>query len=281
MPAQYGYQIDLAFLVTTPLHVAGPDSGGTGFFFRIDTNTYIVTAGHVLADEDRESYGEELRSEIHQQPPEVSYYLRDTDDVTNTTRYSVDLSEEQRTWGFDPNGADVAVIQIDEELITLPDYFSRDEDDEEPRFSSFSLTERQFIGNNQLTTDRVYSLGYPGRLYDSQTKFPIRRNSLLATPIHVDFEGKPRFLTDARMDPGTSGSPILVEPSQVQYPWGAHLTQTHETPILLGVHAGNFYYNEGNSESEEDCLRATQYFDLNETWRPEAIIRAIQEAVPS
>lgn len=283
MPAQQGSQIDLAFLTTTPVQIDGPDSGGTGFFFHFETNSYIVTAGHILANEERESYREDLKSEIRQDPPEVSYYLRDTDDVRNTNRFTVDLSEEERTWGFDPDGADVAVIQINKELTTLPDFFNKyeDKDSEEHQFASFSLPDSQFIGRNQLRTDRVYSLGYPGRLYDSRTKFPIRRNALIASPLHFDFEGEPRFLTDARMDPGTSGAPILVGPSQVQHSWGEQVSQTHPhgTPVLLGIHTGNFPYTEEGSESEEASLRATHYSDLNETWRPEAITRAIQETV--
>ncbi|WP_226023656.1 trypsin-like serine peptidase [Halomicrobium salinisoli] len=278
MPTQRGYQIDLAFLITTPVHIDGPDSGGTGFFFHIDTNSYLITAGHVLADRERDRYGEEPKSEIRQDPPEISYFLRDTGDIKNATRFTADLSSDQRTWGFDPDGADVAAIRIDENLTPLSDFFQRDEEDEEHQYASFSLTERQFIGSDNLLTDRVFTLGYPGRLYDVQTMFPIRRNALVASPIHFEFEGEQRFLTDARMDPGTSGSPVLVDPSQVIHPWGEHLSQTHEAPVLLGIHSGNFPLVE-SPESEDAGLRDTRYSDLNETWRPEAIIRAIREAV--
>lgn len=278
MPPQRGYNIDLSFLITTPVHVDGPDSGGTGFFFHIDTNTYLITAGHVLADAERDGFGEELKYEVRQSPPEVSYYLRNMDEVDSVSRYTVDLSTDQCTWGFDPNGADVVAIQIDEDLTTLTDFINSDEEDHNHGFASFSLMEREFIANKILRTDRVFSIGYPGRLYDAQTKFPIRRNTLIASPIHFDFEGEQRFLTDARMDPGTSGSPVLIKPSEVLHPWGEHLSQ--ETPVLLGIHSGNFPHVE-SYESDDTGLRNTRYSDLNETWRPEAIVRAIQDAVSS
>lgn len=256
----------------------GPDSGGTGFFFHIDTNSYLITAGHVLADVERDSFGEELKSEIRQSPPEVSYYLRDIDEIDNVSRYTVDLSTDQRHWEFDPDGADVVAIQIDEDLTPLTDFINNDEEDNDHRFASFSLMEREFIANKRLRTDRVFSIGYPGRLYDAQTKFPIRRNALIASPIHFDFEGEERFLTDARMDPGTSGSPVLIKPSEVLHPWGEHLSQ--ESPVLLGIHSGNFPHVE-SYESDDSGLRNTRYSDLNETWRPEAIVRAIRDAVSS
>lgn len=69
MPPQRGYQIDLTYLITTPVQINGPDSGGTGFFFHLDTNSYLITAGHVLANGEREGYDEELKSEIRQNPP--------------------------------------------------------------------------------------------------------------------------------------------------------------------------------------------------------------------
>jgi hypothetical protein len=284
MPAQQGYQLDLSFLIASPVNVNGPDSGGTSFFFHFGTNTYLVTAGHVLADGSRELFGEQLKFEIRQDPPELSYYLRATDDVTDVSRYTADLSDDDRIWGFDPEGADVAVIQIDQELSTLPDFFDGNENPDGHLFASFSLTDRQFIGSKQLRTDRVYSLGYPGSLYDTQTRFPVRRNALVASPINFDFGGEKRFLTDARMDPGTSGAPILVEPSQVQHPWGEPVRQFHGAPVLLGIHAGNFPYSDRKPETEEGTesgegnLRDTSYSDLNETWRPKAITRAIQEA---
>lgn len=103
-------------------------------------------------------------------------------------------------------------------------------------------------------------------------------------PTNFHFGGEKQFLTDARMDPGTSGAPILVEPSQVQHPWGEPVRQFHGAPVLLGIHAGNFPYSDRNLESEEGTesgevnLRDTFYSDLNETWRPKATTRAIQEA---
>lgn len=276
MPPQQNYRIDLSFLITTPVTLDRPESGGSGFFFHYDTSTYIVTAAHVLADGELDGC-HNLRSEIRRDPPVVSYYLRDSN-VDNPVRRTVDLSEEEQNWGIHPDDPDIAVIQIGEELKTLSRFI--DEDVGENRFVTFSMTDREFIGNNRLVTDRVSSLGYPrGRLYDLETRFPIRRNALVASPLHFDFEGEHKFLTDARMDPGTSGSPVLVKPSQVVYPWGEHLRQ--DAPVLLGVHSGNYPYpNEGN-ESEGDNLRNTRYSDLNETWRPETIVHTIREVATS
>lgn len=138
MPPQRGYQTDLIYLITTPVQINGPDSGGTGFFFHLDTNSYLITAGHVLANGERDEYDEESKSEIRQDPPVLSYYLRDIDEITNVSRFTVYLSADHRIWGFDPNDADVAAIQIDETLSPLTDFIDSDEDDHDHQYSSFS-----------------------------------------------------------------------------------------------------------------------------------------------
>ncbi|MFC4990104.1 trypsin-like peptidase domain-containing protein [Saliphagus infecundisoli] len=274
---------DEAFLITTPVHINGPESGGTGFFFNSGESTYIVTAGHVLSEIGGHHEHMALREEIRQDPPKVTYFVR-VETISDTDRRSVDLSSEGRLWGFDPNGSDIAAIQIDEKIPSITDRYLSTEESENSglEFKSCSFIEDLFIGDRRLNTDRVYSLAYPGEIYDRTTRFPIRRNALIAFPHKLDFEEEPKFLTDARMDPGTSGSPIVVGPSEVRSPWGGH--QSKSNPIfLLGIHSGNYLHDEGsdgsNGEHDEgSTCRNSHYSDLNETWRPEAIIRAVQAA---
>lgn len=56
----------------------------------------------------------------------------------------------------------------------------------------------------------VTFIGYPSGLYDSAHNTPIVRQGSTATPIELDYEGKPVFLVDASVFPGSSGSPVFI-----------------------------------------------------------------------
>lgn len=53
-------------------------------------------------------------------------------------------------------------------------------------------------------------IGYPDGLYDATSLLPIVRRGHSATPLTVDYEGKPIFLIDASVFPGSSGSPVFL-----------------------------------------------------------------------
>ena len=56
----------------------------------------------------------------------------------------------------------------------------------------------------------VVFIGYPNGMYDSVNLLPLTRRGVTASPVSVDYCGKPRFLIDASVFPGSSGSPVFV-----------------------------------------------------------------------
>lgn len=58
--------------------------------------------------------------------------------------------------------------------------------------------------------ESVTFIGYPNGLWDSKNLLPIARRGSTASPISVDFEGKPTFLIDASVFGGSSGSPVFL-----------------------------------------------------------------------
>lgn len=56
----------------------------------------------------------------------------------------------------------------------------------------------------------VIFIGYPNGLYDSGSLLPIARRGHSATALNIDYEGKPTFLIDASVFPGSSGSPVFL-----------------------------------------------------------------------
>lgn len=58
--------------------------------------------------------------------------------------------------------------------------------------------------------EEVIFVGYPVGLWDTTNLTPILRRGVTATPVFLDFQGKPQFLIDASVFPGSSGSPVFL-----------------------------------------------------------------------
>ncbi len=56
----------------------------------------------------------------------------------------------------------------------------------------------------------VIFFGYPKGLFDSKNLLPITRTGRTATPIAIDYQGQAKFLIDASVFPGSSGSPVVL-----------------------------------------------------------------------
>lgn len=59
-------------------------------------------------------------------------------------------------------------------------------------------------------TSEVIFVGYPIGVHDRLNYLPVLRSGRIATIPQVDFEGRPEFLVDAHVFPGSSGSPVFV-----------------------------------------------------------------------
>lgn len=58
--------------------------------------------------------------------------------------------------------------------------------------------------------ESVTFIGYPNGIWDSKNLLPVARRGTTASPMRVDFENTPRFLIDASVFGGSSGSPVFV-----------------------------------------------------------------------
>ncbi len=58
--------------------------------------------------------------------------------------------------------------------------------------------------------ERVLFVGYPSGLYDTANMTPIAREGMTATPVGLDYQGKPAFVIDGAVYPGSSGSPVVL-----------------------------------------------------------------------
>lgn len=58
--------------------------------------------------------------------------------------------------------------------------------------------------------EEITFIGYPNGLYDTENMLPIVRRGITATPIWNDFNNEKKFLVDAGVYPGSSGSPVFI-----------------------------------------------------------------------
>lgn len=58
--------------------------------------------------------------------------------------------------------------------------------------------------------EEVTFIGYPSGLYDEANSSPLIRRGITSTPVWNDFRGQPKFLIDAGVFPGSSGSPVFI-----------------------------------------------------------------------
>jgi len=58
--------------------------------------------------------------------------------------------------------------------------------------------------------EEVVFIGYPSGLRDEANSNPLIRRGITSTPVWNDFKGKPAFLIDAGVFPGSSGSPVFI-----------------------------------------------------------------------
>ena len=80
----------------------------------------------------------------------------------------------------------------------------------------------------------VIFVGYPELAYDQRNNLPVFRRGITATFPWIDYKGKPEFLIDASVFPGSSGSPVFI---YNRPPWLNKYGQSQheERLLLLGV----------------------------------------------
>jgi hypothetical protein len=110
-------------------------------------------------------------------------------------------------WSGHPDPAvDVAVIPVGEALNKLSQaghqaFFRSLSPDLVPRADQLDALD---------ALEEVIFVGYPSGIYDTVNHLPIARRGSAATPLQIDYEGRPAFVIDASVFPGSSGSPVFL-----------------------------------------------------------------------
>lgn len=143
------------------------------------------------------------------------------------------------------------------------------------------LTDEQTLDLDAV--EEVWLVGYPSGIHDRVNNLPVVRRGITATPFAVDYEGTPRFVIDASVFPGSSGSPVyLYDPLGMRR--GADgVLRFGGAPrfFFLGVlGAGYRRTNSGLMLAEPtDAELASEMLDLGIVYKARTIIETIERLV--
>jgi Trypsin-like peptidase domain len=215
-------------------------TNASGFFFERDRRLFLVTSGHVLADEASKHFPDRVEIELHTDPG----------NLTQSTGFSMLLYRKGRgVWrqGEDTGGAiDVAVIELDR--AALPKTAS---------LVAFTPEHLQVANGEVEVGSSLLIVGFPLGFHDGLHHLPVVRQAIIASSFGLRFQGKGYFLTDARMHRGTSGAPVVRRaPDQPAGPGALPWT-------LLGVHSAQFDMETRDSKIDESLgLNCAWYADI-------------------
>lgn len=211
-------QLSTQLLFTTvPLLIEGKDTKrrlGTGFFFNAqhpqNTNLTIpllVTNYHVIKDANRGI---------------CQIAKADSDGMPVTKdKLKIEFDSKILSTAFIDKTLDIAAVPIA--------HLFRFAESQGHRLF-FRAVDQSLIPDSKVidelsAIEEITFIGYPGGIVDTTSGLPIVRQGITATPIWSDFQDQPKFLIDAGVFPGSSGSPVFV------YNQGSY---TKDNAIVIG-----------------------------------------------
>jgi hypothetical protein len=219
----------------------------TGFFFRREKDTFLVTSRHVLFDEPTGHLPDRVEIGVH----------LDAVNLGRMTTLSLPLySHGTATWrqGSDSGGdIDVAVLAIEGRVL--------------PAGAALQCFEPQHLLRT-LDTVEVGSplllVGFPLGFHDTVHHLPVVRQAIVASSFGLRFQGEGYFLTDARAHRGSSGAPVVMRCADAgdALPWK-----------LLGVHSSRM--DMGTRDLAHD-----EFLGLNCAWYAD-VLMTLTNPVPA
>jgi hypothetical protein len=171
----------------------------TGFFYKESGHEYLITNRHVLIQEADGYYPESLTVLVHA--------TRDNLQLNNIVTLNLYSNRRQRLWLEHPERS---VLECD--VVAIPMTSQVLSDDNFDLFGRSVVT--NFVkdlteGPNVNPFGDVVVVGYPRGFSDDLHNLPVYRKAMVASQYGISFRGKPYFLIDANLHPGTSGSPVV------------------------------------------------------------------------
>ena len=167
---------------------------GTGSFYLYKDRLYLVTNKHVLENAEKV----EFKVFTEDKYGELDY------GSLATMRLDSDFLQK-KSCGHPSENVDIQVVDLLDCQL-----------DKEPgrRLFITAIEESLIPDQNGLedlfSIERVVFVGYPNSMWDEVNHLPIIRSGTTASLLTKDFNGEPKFLIDASVFQGSSGSPVFI-----------------------------------------------------------------------
>ena len=130
--------------------------------------------------------------------------------------------------------------------------------------------------------EEIIFVGYPVGLYDEYNLLPITRQGITATHPSIDYQGRPIFLIDASVFPGSSGSPIFLNKPGLSLD-GQQLSLTRAN-VFLGVVAESMVLEDARAVEQlakqgERVVRIRQMIDIGVVFKARTIVETMKVAL--
>ena len=242
----------------------------TGFIYTEDRDslsyTFLVTNKHVVRDAKQGS---------------LFFTARKDDQPVLGSVHQIVLDPFNKGWFFHKDeSVDVAVIpfgNIEKELEKkgLKVYYKSTR--------ANLIPTAQQMGEIDALEEIVF-IGYPNAIWDQVNNIPVMRRGTTATPIQIDFMGKPQFLIDASVFPGSSGSPVFLYNSGM-YTVKGQGTVMGSRALFLGILAEVFFREDDSGRIELKTIPTTkvpipvtkEMIDLGVVFKASVIVEIVQE----
>jgi hypothetical protein len=130
---------------------------------------------------------------------------RDGDGPSRTKRVRVELDRATLNAAVD--------VELDLALIPMGPVLNQLETSGRPAFFRAvtpDILPAAEVINDLAALEEVVFIGYPSGIRDEVNSNPLIRRGITSTPVWNDYHGKPAFLIDAGVFPGSSGSPVFI-----------------------------------------------------------------------
>jgi len=243
---------DLLLIVALITMVQGGKDLGTatGFFYQQNETAYFVTNRHVVIDESQGLKPDALRLRLHADSRDLTKNVDRTIPLYNggTPRWHVHKD-------YPKVPIDIAVIEMEPKLL-------------EGTIIKALSSKAFFTGDNNLILtpgEDLMVISYPRGQSDQKHNLALMRNALVSSAYGIDFNGLPKFLVDANLHPGMSGSPVMTKPKTIlPTSTGYAVSPGPPRTFFLGVLSATLIVNVSAKQQEALGLGEVWYANLIE-----------------
>jgi hypothetical protein len=172
--------------------------------------------------------------------------------------------------------------EVDVCLIRVLDLMTEKIKSGEQYLQWYSVSKDNFAGQNKIhphvASDAVV-VGYPRGFYDQVNLYPIVKSGIIASRWGALFNGKPYFLIDAKLFPGSSGSVVISKPTDVVVEDGKIFHSKDKQFAFLGVFSGEPYQQHQPIEFDDMTLIRKSGFNVGIVWYGYLVEEIVQGGV--